>query len=444
MALALTGGTVVRSLIPPRVERADVLIDGGRIVSVGTTSGPAASRDCSGCLILPGNVCAHTHLYSALARGMPYRLDPPANFVQILQRIWWRLDRALDAETIRASALAGGMEALLSGTTTVFDHHASPNAIEGSLDLIADALEELGLRSILCYEVTDRDGTKAAMAGVEENRRFLQAGRGGGPLTRAMVGAHASFTLSPDTLDACVELARSTGEGIHIHVAEDLADQLDARARFGKPVVSRLADAGALDERSLLAHCIYLDQEETALVREAGASVAHNPTSNMNNSVGHAAVAILGDRVALGTDGIGADMFAESHTAYFRAREENVFETIDWPLRRLAHGADLAGRAFGESELGRMEPGAPADLAILDYRPPTTLHQDNLGGHWSFGLAARHVRDVVVNGEMVVQDRRPTRVDQDEVASLCAEQAERLWRAIDRVDPHGFEPAGGD
>jgi putative selenium metabolism protein SsnA len=389
--------------------------------------------------VVPGNVNAHMHLYSALARGMPYRLDPPGDFVQILQRVWWRLDRALDPDSIRASALAGGMDALLTGTTTVVDHQASPEAIDGSLDVIAQALADIGLRSVLCYEVTDRDGPERAMAGVEENRRFLKAGW---PLARGMVGAHASFTLSDETLGACAEVARDAGVGVHIHVAEDAADQRDAEARFGSRVVPRLARAGVLNGSALLAHCVHVDAEEIEAIRDARATVAHNPRSNMNNSVGRAPVLALGDGVALGTDGIGADMFAESKTGYWRLREESLTAPPSWPLARLARGATFAGRAFGHPTLGRIEPGAPADLAVLEYPDVTPLEASNAAAHWVFGLGSHHVRDVMVAGEMVVADRLLTKVDQDEVAAMARKHAERLWRRMDELPAHPFEPDG--
>lgn len=440
MSLALTGGTVIASLDAPALLQADVLIEGGRVTAIGRAPEGLPRRDCSGCLIIPGNVCAHTHLYSALARGMPYGLEPPADFTQILQRVWWRLDRALDEETVRASARSGAMNALLSGTTTVVDHHASPNAIAGSLDVIADALGELGLRSVLCYEVTDRDGPERARAGVEENRRFLAAQR---PMAGGLVGAHASFTLSADTLAACVEVARRAGSGVHVHVAEDMADQRDALARFGRRVVGRLADAGALDDRAILVHCVHVDDGEIAAILSSGATVAHNARSNMNNSVGRARVGRLGERVVLGTDGIGADMFAESAAAYWRAREDDLFLGFAWPLQRMAAGARMAGRILGEPALGRIEPGAPADITVLDYPTPTPLREGNLAGHWLFGLSARHVRDVVVNGELVVADRRLTRVDQDGLVAQARTQTERLWRRLEEIGPHEFEPAGG-
>jgi putative selenium metabolism protein SsnA len=439
MRLVLSGGLVLVGPYRSDLVKADLLIDGDRIASVGDVSDGAPRRDCSGCLIVPGNVCAHTHLYSALARGMPYRLEPPENFLQILQRVWWRLDRALDEESIRASALVGGMEALLCGTTTIIDHHASPTAIDGSLDVIADALERLGLRSVLCYEVSDRDGPESAQAGIDENARFLRRAR---PLARGLFGAHASFTLWPDTLDACVEAAREAGVGIHIHVAEDEADQTDALARFGQRVAHRLAEAGAIDDRAVLAHCIHLDDDEIEVIRSAGAFVAHSARSNMNNAVGHTPVDLLGERVVLGTDGIGGDMFAESQAAFWRAKEEDIFLAVDWPSQRLAAGARLAGRIFGAVGFGMVVEQAPADLTVLDYAAPTPLEGGNLPGHWIFGLSARHVRDVVVAGELVVADRRLTRVDQDELYAEGAHQAHRLWERLEQTAPHRFEPAG--
>jgi cytosine/adenosine deaminase-related metal-dependent hydrolase len=208
-------------------------------------------------------------------------------------------------------------------------------------------------------------------------------------------------------------------------------------------VVSRLARAGVLNGSALLAHCVHVDAEEIDAIRDAGATVAHNPRSNMNNSVGRAPVAALGDEVALGTDGLGADMFAESATAYWRRREESLSVPMTWPLARLARGAAFVGRAFGLPALGRIEPGAPADLVVLEYDDVTPLDDTNAAGHWLFGLAARHVRDVMVAGEMVVADRLLTRLDQDEVAATAREQAERLWRRIDELPPHSFGPGGG-
>ena len=441
MSIVLAGARVVTSLDPVALVDADVLIRHGRVAAVGSSlAGPERSIDCSGCVVIPGNACAHTHVYSALARGMPFELEPPADFLQILQRVWWRVDRALDEDTVRAAALVGGMEALLAGTTTLVDHHASPNAIEGSLDLVADAFGSLGLRSVLCYEVTDRDGPERAAAGVEENRRFLATNRR--PLARGMVGAHASFTLEPETLAACVDVARGAEVGIHLHVAEDAVDERDCAERFGERVAERLARAGALDRRSLLAHGVHLDERETRLVRDAGATVAHNARSNMHNAVGRAPVADL-ERVALGTDGIGGDLFEESRTAFLRLREDGLDAPPGWPLARLAEGARLAGGIFGEPALGSIVPGAPADLVVLEYEPPAPLEGASLPGHWVYGLSSRNVRDVLVGGDVVVRDRRLVNLDQEELAAKAAVESSRLWDRLHRIGPHPYEPRTG-
>ncbi len=435
--LALCGATVVTSLDPARVVTADVTIAGDRIASVGTAPAGIPRRDCSGTLVLPGNVCAHHHLYSALSRGMPYRLEAPRNFLQILQRIWWRLDRALDEPAVALSALVGGLDALHAGTTTVIDHHASPNFIDGSLDVMADALAELGLRSVLCYEVTDRDGLPRAAAGLAENRRFLARPR---PLARGMIGAHASFTLCDDSLRACAEAAAAGGVGVHIHVAEDAADQEDADAAYGLRVVERLGRAGVLSPDALLAHCVHVTGQEAAQIASSGAAVAHNPRSNMNNRVGYTPLARGGTRVALGTDGIGGDMIAESQSAFFRATEAGAATDPGWAVRRLAEGARIAGRSFGEPLHGTIAPGAPADLTVLSYPSPTPLTGENLPGHWVFGLSSGQVRDVIVAGELVVADGRSTRVDEPEIARRAAVEARRLWARLEEIPPHPFTP----
>jgi putative selenium metabolism protein SsnA len=387
---------------------------------------------------------------------MPYRLPPPRDFVEILRRVWWRLDRALDEESIRASARVAAMEALLAGTTTLVDHHASPGAIDGSLDILAEEFGRLGIRSILAYETTDRDGTGHARAGLDENRRFLARVAATRPaLARGLVGAHASFTLSDATLEGCVDLAHSSHTGLHVHVAEDAADERDAEAAHGHSVLARLERAGGLDAGSVLAHGVHLDRSEAALFRASGATLVHNPRSNMNNAVGRAPLGLLGPRVALGTDGIGADMFEESRLGHLRHLEERSAtsdaEPLDspddagstdpaWPLARLAAGARLVGEEFDEPSFGRVVAGAPADLVVLDYPAPTPLTVGTLAGHWMFGLSARAVRDVIVAGRVVVRERRLTAVDQDALAADARPVATRLWERLETIEEHSFAP----
>ncbi|MGH2737136.1 MAG: amidohydrolase family protein, partial [Actinomycetota bacterium] len=344
-------------------------------------------------------------------------------------RVWWRLDRALDLDEVRLSALLGAVIAARSGTTSIVDHHASPEAIESSLDEVAGGFVDAGLRGVVCYEVTDRHGEARGRAGVAENVRFLRENRR--ELVRGMVGAHASFTIGPATLEQLVGAARDVGAPIHIHLAEDDCDERDSLERYGLRTAHRLGEAGALGEGDLLAHGVHLDEAERERVTSSGAWIAHNPRSNMNNRVGYAPVLELGERVALGTDGIDGDMFAEARTCYLKAREASPDSGPGFATERLATGAGVVGSLFGEPALGSLEAGAPADLVVLDYASPTPLDATNLPGHLVFGMSAAAVRDVMVAGRWVVRDRRHTTIDEEELAARCREAAPRVWKRME-------------
>jgi putative selenium metabolism protein SsnA len=362
---------------------------------------------------------------------MPGPIETPRNFMDILESVWWRLDRALDPEAVRLSALAGAVAAARAGTTSLVDHHASPRAVEGSLDVLAEALEEVHMRAVVCYEVSDRHGNDAGRRGVEENMRFLRSNER--PIVRGMMGAHASFTIGPATMDALVESARNAGVPVHIHLAEDAHDQRDSLDAYGVPTARRLANAGALEEGDLVAHGVWLNEEEIALVRSSGAWVAHNPRSNMNNGVGYAPALEMGERVALGTDGIDGDMFAETRACYLKARERSLEVGPTDAVRRLAAGATLMGSLFGEPALGTLEPGAPADLAVLEYRSPTPMRARSLSGHFVFGMGAWNVRDVMVAGRWAIRDRVHQFLDEEELAARCEEAARRLWARMESL-----------
>jgi putative selenium metabolism protein SsnA len=427
--MLLRGATLVE-LDPPRVEAADLRIEDGRIAERGRRLGGGGDVvDAAGGLVLPGLVNAHTHLYSALARGMPWPSPPPRSFVEILEKVWWRLDRALDVESIRASAAVGAMEAALSGTTLLIDHHSSPSAIAGSLAAIRAAVEEVGLRSVLCYEVTDRNGPEGRAAGLRENREFLAAGAS--DLTRGLVGAHASFTLSDEALGQIAELAAAAGTTVHVHVAEDRADVEDCAARHGMSLVDRFDRHQILGSRTLFAHCVHLSPDQVETVHRKGGWIAHNPRSNMNNAVGYAPTAAL-KRAALGTDGIDGDMFAEARAAYLKMREAGRADAMEATLQLLAGGHRLGAALFG-LPFGKLDAGAPADLVLLDYRPPTPLTPASLGGHLLFGVDRGHVRSVMVAGRWVVRDRAPTSVDARAVAEDARGVAASLWDRMARV-----------
>ena len=411
MSYLLKEATLV-TLDPIAIERGDLRIAGGQIVERGAGLELRDNEEVialSGKLVLPGMVCGHTHLYSVLARGMPPPPRQPSNFKEILELVWWRLDRALDEETIYWSAIAGALEAARAGTTCLFDHHASPSHINGSLQIVREAIEKVGLRAVLCYEVTDRGGTQEREKGLDETLALLRwAGNSTATvpsLFRGMVGAHASFTLSDEALDYCAELMQVFDVGLHIHVAEDRWDVVDARSRYRLGVVERLAKHGALNSRSILAHAIHLSDDDIEIARSAGVWFAHNPRSNMNNQVGYAPVGKFGDRAVLGTDGIGADMFEEARFAFFKGRDANAGFGADHWLHVLANNHRLASEAFG-CDLGGLRAGSIADLIVLDYRSPTLLTANNLAWHLAYGMTSAAVDSVMVNGRFVIRGRR--------------------------------------
>ncbi len=333
----------------------------------------------------PGLVCAHTHLYSALARGMPAPPKTPTNFQGILDQVWWRLDLALDMEMVKWSAMLGAVEALERGTTAIIDHHASPNAVEGSLSVVAVSLKKVGLRVACAYEVSDRNGPDGAARGLEENRRFLAEGG------RGWVGAHACFTLSDDTLDKVIGLGKDTGAGVHIHVHEGPEDAA-AGARL----------KGRTDDNWLLAHCVHL-QEELA------GTILHSPESNMNNAVGYANPARFSNPVALGTDGIGGDMLGSFRAAYLRQRESDVTATPDTAWLWLQTGWDLV-------------PEAKSDVVTWSYDPMEPWHLA-----FTPGVSPEKV---IVDDRVVFEHGETTLVDSKEIRAKAAEQAVRLHKRL--------------
>ena len=418
------------NLDPSRVERCDLRIADGKVTERGSSLEARADEeiiDLTGKLVMPGMVCAHTHLYSALARGMPASPRTPTNFKEILELVWWRLDRALDEETIYCSAMAGAMDAARVGTTCLFDHHASPSHINGSLQIVREAIEKVGLRAVLCYEVTDRGGSTERGRGLDENRSFLnwtkQSVSSSPDLFRGLVGAHASFTLDDESLTRCAELMREFEAGLHIHAAEDTCDVHDAREKYGTGVVERLAKHGALNNQTILAHGVHLSDEDIEIARAAGVWFAHNPRSNMNNQVGYAPVEKFGERVVLGTDGIGADMFEEARSAFFKGRDEGLNYGADAWLRVLANNHRLASQAFRDN-IGSLAPGSAADLIVLDYQSPTPLTSENLAWHFAFGINSAAVESVMVSGRFVIRDRLHAL---DDVYAEARRASEKLW-----------------
>ena len=415
-----------------------VVTEGDRIAAVGPVSQmakrfpQAEAVDCSGKIVLPGFICTHHHLYSTMARGMNPPGEPASNFVEILERLWWKLDKALSEEDVTLSAQIPLAECIRNGTTTIIDHHASPSHRDGSLDLIEKAVRGAGLRASLCYEVSDRNEPGG---GIAENERFIKkVGKGDGQIA-AMMGLHASFTLSDETIEKCVGIARHAGVGCHIHVAEDAADREDSLAKYGVPTVERLRRLGVAGAQSIFAHCIHIDESEMDILAATRTSVAHNPESNMNNAVGVAKLLKLlkkGVLVGLGTDGMSSDMLAQMRCAYLLQRLDNRdprVAFVEAPQLLLQNNVEICERQFG-IRLGEIAEGSPADLAILDYLPPTPLDETNFLGHLIFGLVDATVDTTVCRGKILMRGKKILSLDEERISARSRELAPGMWRRL--------------
>ena len=415
---------------------------GDRIVEIGSSAElsakyPDAERlDARGQLLMPGNICAHTHFYGAFARGMSLPGDPPKDFPEILERLWWRLDRALTAEDVRYSALGALVNAVRQGTTTLIDHHASPQCVDGSLDVLAGAVRESGVRCVLSYEVTDRNGADEARAGIAENMRFMAlCKRQPHPLLAASFGLHAGLTLSDATLAACA--GANPHGGFHVHVAEHEADEYHSLQQYQRRVVDRLHAFGILGARSIAAHCVHIDMAEALLLRDTQTWVTHQPRSNMNNAVGVADVEGLlraGVRVALGNDGFSNAMWDEWKTVYLlhKAWHRDPQRAGGSVIVQMAveNNAALAGSFFPQARLGVLAAGAFADMILVDYHAPTPLTAGNLPWQILFGFDAGMVTTTICSGKVLMRDRALLFLDEAQIAARSRELAAAVWQRV--------------
>ncbi|MGC9469889.1 MAG: putative aminohydrolase SsnA [Anaerolineae bacterium] len=427
---------------PRLIEDGAILIRDRHIAAIDateklTSAHPTeAQLDAHGQLALPAFLCGHTHFYGAFSRGWAYSETPAASFGAILEDLWWQLDKQLTLEDVRYSTLVCLADAIRHGTTTLIDHHASPNAIEGSLDVIADAVEEAGVRAVLAYEVTDRDGPERAREGIVENVRFLERiRREPHPQLSASFGLHASLTLSDETLADAVAAASGLNCGFHIHGAEGIEDVEDSLHKSGQRVIQRLHSAGILGPKTIVAHAVHVDEQEMDLLAETETWVTHQPRSNMNNAVGFAHVEAMRERgvkVSLGNDGFSNNMVAEMKAAYFghklvrrdpRAMPADVVLDLAYPAN-----AALANVFWPRQSLGVLKPGAVADIVLLDYHPPTPLTAGNLPWHLIFGYEASAITTTISAGRVLMRGRQLLTLDEVTIAARARELAQALWK----------------
>ena len=439
--ILVNGRIITQDKNNPYIENGAVVIEKEKITAVGTTEEILKNYsnnnkeiiDVDRKVIMPGLINVHYHIYSAFARGMASGGSAPQNFMEILEGLWWKIDKKLTLEDLKYSAYTTYIDCIKNGVTTVFDHNASPYAVKSSLFTIADAAKKLGIRTCLCYEVSDRDGENILKEGIDENINFIKEYNNESQnMIKGMFGLHAAFTLSDRSLEMCRERMAGINAGYHVHVAEGEADLKDSLEKYGKRVVERLNEFDILGKKTLAVHCIHIDDNELRILKETETNVAHNPESNMGNAVGcqpFLKISAEGINVGLGTDGYTSDMFESMKVANIIHKHVNKNPSVAWgevPVAMFGNNRKIAAEYF-EGELGILKAGALADVIVVDYDPLTPLTKDNFNSHILFGMMGRSVVTTIINGEIVMKDRVITGVDEKEIFEKSRETAKKLW-----------------
>lgn len=442
MILVGNGRLITKNEQNPYMDDGCVVIEGNVIKEIGSTKemkGKYPSHefiDANKKVIMPGLINTHMHIYSSFARGMAVPGKPSENFMEILENLWWRLDKKLTLEDTKYSAYATYIDCIKNGVTTVFDHHASPFAIEGSLFTIKDVAKNLGIRTNLCYEVSDRDGLKTIDQGIQENVNLIKfAQNDESDMVKGMFGLHAAFTLSDKTLEKCANEMANLDAGYHVHTAEGIDDVIINKEKYNKKVVQRLNDFHVLNDKTIAVHCIHIDSEEMELIKENKSFVVHNPESNMGNAVGCAPVVHLlnkGITVGLGTDGYTSDMFESLKVANIIHKHQLRDPRVGWaeaPTMLFENNRKIASKHY-KKDLGVLKEGAYADVIVVDYIPHTPLNENTENGHIIFGMTGRSVDTTIINGKVLMKDRILLNIDEESILAKSREMSNKLWDRI--------------
>ena len=422
-------------------EKGAVVFEGSKIVAVGgeaelTAQYPQAEKlDARGGVIMPAFINAHTHIYSALARGLSIVGNNPTNFYEVLNGTWWAIDRHLTLEGTRASADALYIDCIKQGVTTIFDHHASYCQIPGSLFQIGESAKKFGIRSCLCYEVSDRDGEEKCLEAIQENADWITyCQEHKDPMLAAMFGGHALFTISDKTFDRMVA-ANSGRTGYHIHVSEGMNDVYDSLQNYGRRPIQRLQDHGILGEKTILGHCIHVNTAEMEIIKETGTMVVNNPESNMGNAIGICPVLQLYKRgilLGMGTDAYTNDMLESLKVALCSQRSQNCLPNVGWceVTDMLFKNNAKIGAKYFPDQLGVLKAGAAADIIVMDYKPFTPFSDENIDGHMIFGMTGRQCQTTIAAGKVLMQDRQLVGIDEEAKNAHILEASKKLWGSL--------------
>jgi putative selenium metabolism protein SsnA len=442
MLLIGNGKVVTRDDACPFIENGAVAIDGPVITDVGETGvlqakyPDAGYMDARGRLVMPGFINAHMHYYSTFARGMSLGGKPATTFGEVLRGLWWRLDKQLTLEDVYYSTVGPMIDQIRSGVTSVIDHHASPYAVEGSLFKIAEAAQHFGIRSNLCYEISDRDGAAIKDAGIKENVDFVKYCKAqNDDMVKALIGIHAQLTISEKTLHECLEAAAGLDVGFHLHAAEGIEDVVDALAKYDMRVIERLHRYKVLSDKTIAVHCIHITEEEMDLLKDSGVAVVHNPESNMGNAVGVSPVLAMlkkGILVGMGTDGYTADMTESYKVAAILHKHAAQIPSVAWvePPQMLFRNNKAIMERFIQGKIGTLRKDHYADIIIVDYQGPTPVNENTINSHILFGVSGRHVDTTIINGKVVMKDRELVGIDEAGLLAKSREHALQLWKRI--------------
>lgn len=446
MILIGNGRLVTRDAQNHYYENGCAAVEGTQIADVGTTEEMKAKYpdaefvDAKGGVIMPGLINTHHHIYSTFARGLSIDGYDPQGFMDILEGLWWTLDENLSLEDTAQSARDTYIDCIKNGVTTVFDHHANYMETTGSLDKIAEAAKDLGIRTSLCYEVSDRNGEEQMKEAVAENVNFIKKAHDDDTgMVHGMFGLHAAFTLSDETLDYCNE-QKPDYAGYHVHVAEGMADVEDSLEKYNKRVVERLYDKGVLGPDTLAVHCIHIDDHEIDLLKDSGCFVVHNPESNMGNAVGCPPVLDIvhkGITAGLGTDGYTSDMFESYKVANILHKHNTGDPNAAWgeiPQMLFENNRKIAEHAFNR-KLGVIEPGAQADIIVSDYIPTTPMNEGNINSHVVFGMNGRSIVDTMCDGRLLMKDRELIGIDEEAEMAKSRDLAQKMADRINHKEP---------
>lgn len=424
------------------IEDGAVLIDGKFIKEVGKTSDlkakypDATFKDARNRLVMPGFINTHMHYYSTFGRGMNSKSKPPTMFAEILQGLWWKLDKLLTLDGVYYSAVMPMIEQIKQGVTSVIDHHAGPYAIRGSLFEIAKAAKLTGIRSNLCYEISDRDGEKIADEGIKESVDFIKYTKEqNDDMLKGLFGFHASLTISDKTLDKTLKEAAALDTGFHFHCAEGIEDVVDSIAKYDQRVVERWYNRGVMNDKSIAIHCVHVKDWEMDMLKESNVAVVTNPQSNMGNTVGSTPIVELikkGVLLGLGTDAYATDMMESYKEANIIVKHNAKDPTLGWyesPLMLFKNNKTIFNR-FIDKEVGTLEEGALADVIIVDYLAPTPITKDNIDFHIMFGISGRNVDTTIIDGKIRMDERQLVDIDAEQIAADSAQEAKKLWDKI--------------